>query len=131
MSNMYGNVTLTAQWTRNTINLTIETTGCYAIDKHQSFIFNINNSDMGIDLDVVLHGNGNVTINELPIDNNAQTSETYGYTIAPKTDWSWRYTAPTSPNISISDGAVTVTFDMRRSYTSWLDGNAWCNILSS
>ena len=112
-------------------DLVIKKTGAQPIDENQSFIFNVT-GDNGFSLDVVIHGNGSVTIKSLPSGT---------YTVTEETSWSWRYT-PDSKNQtvnsqSITGGQATVTFNNTRateqSHESnlngwkWLNGCAWCD----
>lgn len=96
----------------------------YSIDVNQTFIFDIKGvsgtATADIDLTVTVHGDGEITITDLPIGE---------YTITEQTDWSWRYEptdgkdeqtitlSPTEENI--------VTFENTRAETKWLDGDSY------
>ena len=105
-------------------SLTLEKKGSQEnLDPNQTFVFTINGSDLKTehiqDLQVVIKGNGKVTIADLPIGK---------YTIEEESGWSWRYT----PDATIKDKTIqvgadnTVIFDNARKDIPWLDGNAYC-----
>lgn len=134
----YGNVTLTPRWTYTTLTIKVE--GWDAIDEGQTFLFTITDSN-GLSLDVVVAGNGSVTIEGL----NSETQ----YTITQKLDWSWRYqvydsnaedgiyydgiTCVQATPVAVTENSVTitlaynaqneVTFKQERVEDQWLDGN--------
>lgn len=96
----------------------------YSIDVNQTFIFDIKGisgtTTADIDLTVTVHGDGEITITDLPIGK---------YTITEKTDWSWRY-APTdgktSQTITLSPTEENiVTFKNTRAEVKWLDGDSY------
>lgn len=98
------------------VNLTITKEGSQSIDENQSFIFTV--EGMGIKLDVVINGNGSVTIQDLPIGE---------YTVTENTAWSWRYT-PVNGNQTITltaNGENTVSFSNKRSWIYWLSGDSY------
>ncbi len=96
-------------------DLTITKNGAQAIDENQSFIFTV--EGMGITLDVVINGNGSVTIQDLPIGN---------YTVTENTNWSWRYTpADDSQTITlVANSKNEVSFANTRSRMYWLSGDS-------
>ena len=111
-----------------TCELTIMKTGCKeSADEYQSFVFHVkgdtsNKYSQKVDLDVVVHGNGSVTVKNLPIGN---------YTVTENEGWSWRYT----PTAETKDGNITLTGDSstgawtfmnERTITNWLNGSSWC-----
>ena len=96
----------------------------YSIDENQTFIFTIKGvpgtNTAAIDLTVTIHGDGEITITDLPIGK---------YTITEQTDWSWRY-APTdgktSQTITLSPTEENiVTFKNKRAEVKWLDGDSY------
>ena len=95
----------------------------YSIDVNQTFIFDIKGisgtTTADIDLTVTVHGDGEITITDLPIGK---------YTITEQTDWSWRY-APTdgkTQTITLSPTEENiVTFKNTRAEVKWLDGNSY------
>lgn len=96
----------------------------YSIDVNQTFIFDIKGisgtTTADIDLTVTVHGDGEITITDLPIGK---------YTITEQTDWSWRY-APTdgktSQTITLSPTEENiVTFKNTRAEVKWLDGDSY------
>lgn len=102
-------------------DLTIKKEGCdEAIDKDQTFIFNVTGPD-NYSTQVVIQGNGSVTIEGLPAGN---------YTITEDTSWSWRYEpegdeSQTVTAGDVENGTATVTFVNKRTEEKWLDGNAY------
>lgn len=101
-------------------DLTIEKTGCEAIDENQSFVFSVTGPN-GYSTQVVIPGNGSVTIKGLPAGE---------YTITEDTSWSWRYepedgAAQTVTVDDVENGTATVTFNNTRDHEQWLDGNAY------
>lgn len=101
-------------------DLTINKEGCKVdSDKNQSFVFNVK-SPNGYSTQVVIPGNGSVTIKGLPAGE---------YTITEDTSWSWRYEPTTNPQTvtvdDVENGTATVTFNNTRDHEQWLDGNAY------
>ena len=100
-------------------NLTIIKSGCEKIDENQSFIFRIKGNDEntnGIDLKVVIKGNGKITIADLPVGK---------YTVTEETSWSWRYTPDeASKNVDLEPEGDSVEFKNTRSDDKWLSGDA-------
>lgn len=96
----------------------------YSIDVNQTFIFDIKGVDgtatEDINLTVTVHGDGEITITDLPIGK---------YTITEQTDWSWRY----KPSDGESEQTITlsptekniVTFENTRAEVKWLDGDSY------
>lgn len=108
-------------------DLTITKTGASLLDANQSFVFHVKGADektKDIDMDVVIHGNGSVTIKDLPVGS---------YTVTEKSGWSWRYTpdggaTQTVKVVRNQDGSiVAVTFNNDRDKIYWLSGGTWCD----
>ncbi len=106
-------------------DLTIQKLGIDQIDNDgtkeaQSVIFHIKGKTNGIELDVVIHGNGQKVIKDLPIDT---------YIVTEKTDWSWRYTPDNvSKEISLDAGAAnSLTFTNIRTNPYWLNGGNYAH----
>lgn len=116
-----------AKFEYNLTSLTIKKEGSQAIDVNQSFIFNINGN--GVNLDVTVHGNGQVIIDGLTVGQK--------YTITEKSGWSWRYDCVSwthgsdSGNGNVAEITIgldgTITFKNVRKTDKWLDGDSWCN----
>ena len=132
-------------------DLTITKEGWKEIDPGQTFIFNvkselfaanatgIQNQEIldeiaalkAVDLNVVIEGDGSVTIKHLPFGT---------YTVTEDTDWSWRYTpdfVEQTATVDVSNtygedrtldayGMETVNFKNTRENNLWMDGNAYC-----
>lgn len=96
----------------------------YSIDVNQTFIFDVKGVDgtatADIDLTVTVHGDGEITITDLPIGK---------YTITEQTDWSWRYEPTDGKNeqtITLSPTEENiVTFENTRAEVKWLDGDSY------
>ncbi|MGN1413012.1 MAG: InlB B-repeat-containing protein [Anaerovoracaceae bacterium] len=86
-----------AKFEYDVADLTITKTGTQSIDENQAFIFRIQGKDSrtsGLDMKVVIKGNGIVTVKDLLIGE---------YTVTEETEWSWRYTPEkTSKTITLS-----------------------------
>lgn len=85
------------------------------IDKDQTFVFKVTNTNTGKTMEVVITGDGQQTIKSLPMGS---------YTITEDTGWSWKYT-PKNNNLSVTekeihDGVATVTFENENNGTNWL-----------
>lgn len=117
-ANMYGNVTLTAQWEASTTMLTIDVKypdgADYSIDGEQGFLFDIS-ADGKVILTVAVLKDGYVTIDGLTIGKT--------YTVTLKNSWSWRYGDEVSKTVTIAAGGSTVEFEVKRDKDKWLDGN--------
>lgn len=87
-------LTFVNTYKRHLADLTISKSGWDTIDENQTFIFRVQGE--GIDLRVVIQGNGSKTIKDLPIGN---------YTVTEETEWSWRY-APAPGSTSVDLGEV-------------------------
>jgi hypothetical protein len=98
-------------------DLTITKSGWESIDENQSFIFTVTGPN-GFTLDVVIHGNGSVTIKDLLIGQ---------YTVTEKENWSWRYGSASDQDIELTTNNAQniVRFEAKRGTFYWLDGNAW------
>ena len=102
-------------------NLTIEKTGAQDIDEKQSFVFKVKKDDLTFSMDVVIYGNGSVTIKGLKPGT---------YTVTEEIDWSWRYKPKANgqkvkPENAVN-GVVTVNFENTRPKNKWLNGSTWC-----
>lgn len=101
-------------------DLTIKKTGCEDIDENQTFIFNVTGPN-DYSTQVVIQGNGSVTIKNLPAGD---------YTITEDTSWSWRYepeggSEQTVTANDVKNGTATVTFKNTRDNEKWVDGDAY------
>lgn len=100
----------------NVFDLTIEKAaadGSKPIDPNQTFVFRVRGE--GVNMQVVITGEAQQTIKNLPVGD---------YTITEDTSWSWKYT-PEENNKSvmkeyIQNGAATVTFKNKNNGTNWL-----------
>ena len=117
-------ITYYAKFEYNLTSLTIKKQGHDAVDVNQTFIFTVKGIEgtntEGIDLTVTIHGNGEITITDLPVGD---------YVIIEHTDWSWRYEAAEEvKRISVLPvEANSVVFNNTRAEIYWLDGDSWCN----
>ncbi len=99
-------------------DLTIQKTGWEAIDPDQTFLFHVECEETGVDLDVTILGNGQVTIKKLRFGE---------YTITENDTWSWRYTPESEIQVLVAkEETHTVVFENKRTEGKWLDGNSWC-----
>ena len=103
----------------NVFDLTIQKTAKVGttIDSNQTFVFKVTNTVTGKTMEVVITGEAQQTIKNLPMGS---------YTITEDTNWSWKYT-PVGGSAtqelkvdSIQNGAVTVTFENENKGTNWL-----------
>lgn len=103
-----------AKFEYNLTSLTIQKTGVdEEFDPGASFVFNIFGE--GVDLDVVIYGNGTTEIYGLTVGETYTVTETAG---------SWRYTPDaTSKTIKLNAAGNKVTFVNERTGTQWLDSN--------
>ena len=111
-------------------DLTIKKTGTQDIDENQSFVFRVkkDGDPTTFSMDVVIYGNGSVTIKGLKPGT---------YTVTEETGWSWRYKPgaesqqvnPATATEKDEKGAVLVTFTNTREKIKWLNGGAWCKNL--
>lgn len=86
------------------------------IDKDQTFVFKVTNTNTGKTMEVVITGDGQQTIKNLPMGS---------YTITEDTNWSWKYTPvdgamKTLMTSDIENGTATVTFENENKGTNWL-----------
>ncbi len=112
----YGAATYYAKFERDVFNLTIEKKAASDsnIDQNQTFVFRVKGE--GVDMQVVITGEAQQTIKNLPVGE---------YTITEDTNWSWKYTPVDGAtqelkSDSIHDGAATVTFENKNNGTNWL-----------
>ena len=83
----------------------------------QSFLFVITcEGNAAFKMEVIVPGNGSVTIKDLPSGN---------YTVTEITDWSWRYdiVGNVSQTVKVGPEDPTVTFRNMRTDDHWLDGS--------
>ena len=119
--NLHFAATYYAKFEADVADLTITKQGYNEIDGKQSFIFNVTGPD-GYSKQIVIQGNGSVTLTGLKIGE---------YTVTEDTSWSWRYTpnGSATQKITLQPGQTTtnrVTFVNDRTEDKWLDGNAYC-----
>lgn len=88
------------------------------IDSAQTFIFYVKGvegtSTAGIDLTVTVHGEGEITITDLPVGQ---------YIVTEDENWSWRYDVDGDSQITVNLTASgdTVTFINKKTVDKWLD----------
>ena len=107
-----------------TCTLVVKKSGSEDVDENASFIFNVkgDNEVVPVNLDVVVHGNGSVTIVGLPVGT---------YTATEDNNWSWRYTAVSDNSITFtttnndSVDYATINIENQRKKDKWLDGYYW------
>ena len=110
-------ITCTNTYTPSSADLTITKDGWDATDENQSFVFRIEGKD--VDMEVVIHGTGYVTIKGLPVGS---------YTVTEVTGWSWRYEPKNGAEQTIvvkATGENTLTFANTRENGKWLSGSAY------
>lgn len=113
-----------AKFVANVADLTIKKNGNQLIDDKQTYLFRIQGTDEfnnDIDITVVIHGDGEVTIKDLLVGN---------YTVTEFTDWSFRYKPDKeSKDVKLSVTGSSVSFNNERKMKYWLDGNNYLNNL--
>ena len=120
----YEAATYYAKFEYDVADLSITKQGYNEIDGKQSFIFTVTGPD-GFSKQVVIKGNGTVTLKGLKIGT---------YTVTEDTNWSWRYTSKSgSVDITLAPGQTNrVTYVNERTNEKWLDGNAYAkNVFGS
>ena len=122
--------------TRKLADLTIQKEGSdKTLDPDQTFIFHVegiaDTATAGISLDVVIKGNGAITIKDLPLGD---------YIVTEDGGWSWRYTVDKVTDkdnqeitaedenytVSVTVSSASVTFTNKRKEYKWMDGNSHC-----
>ena len=105
-------------------DLEITKKGADPKDVNQSFLFRISGSPdniklPAIDMTVTIQGNGNITIEDLPVGT---------YTITELTDWSWRYEEQDPQNVTLSDpeNMKKITFLNVRQDDKWFSEDCYC-----
>lgn len=104
----------------NSTRLTITKSGVQNLDVNQTFLFHVVGSEdktKGVDMTVTIHGNGQVTIVDLPVGS---------YTVTEQTDWSWRYNPRESSQtkvLSVNAAENIIEFVNDRTKIKWLDGD--------
>ena len=105
-------------------SLEITKSGWETIDPNESFIFTLNGDNKTYpikDFKVIVHGNGTVQVNGLPVGN---------YTVTEDENWSWRYDLTGANSVELTDGIVkTITATNNRVEALWLDFATWCKNL--
>lgn len=112
----YGAATYYAKFERDVFDLTIEKKAANGskIDQNQTFVFRVQGE--GVNMQVVITGEAQQTIKNLPVGD---------YTITEDTNWSWKYTpvGNAEKRLTTSDiekGVATVTFKNKNNGTNWL-----------
>lgn len=112
----YRAATYYAKFERDVFDLTIEKKAANGskIDQNQTFVFRVQGE--GVNMQVVITGEAQQTIKNLPVGD---------YTITEDTSWSWKYTPVDGAtkelkSDSIYDGVATVTFENKNNGTNWL-----------
>ncbi len=133
------NMIINLYYRRSTAHLTIQKEGHDTVDVNQSYIFDMvgveGTSTAGLRVTVTVHGNGKITVADVPVGK---------YTVTERSDWSWRYqstgvryTGDTFEEIKDGNGYVigatveitgekdteTLTFTNERKNPQWLDGD--------
>lgn len=114
-SGQFEAATYYAKFELDVFDLTIEKTG-EKIDQNQTFVFRVQGNNNDVDMQVVITGDGQQTIKNLPVGD---------YTITEDTSWSWKYTPDGGAEkklmtSDIENGAATVTFKNKNNGTNWL-----------
>ena len=122
--NLHFAETYYAKFEADVADLTIRKRGAADIDENQSFVFRITGKagtvTAGVDMEVVIHGNGSVKVKGLKVGE---------YTVTEVTDWSWRYT-PTAgeQKITLSPTETNeLIFSNNRAKGKWLSGSAYAD----
>ena len=107
-----------------TCSLTITKSGWQTIDSNESFIFTLNGDNTAFpinDLKVVVHGNGTVRVDNLPVGT---------YTATEDESWSWRYEVDETKSdmeVTLADSTVGKIYATNsRIEKLWLDFTTWC-----
>ena len=107
-----------------TCSLTITKSGWQTIDSNESFIFTLNGDNAAFpinDLKVVVHGNGTVRVDNLPVGT---------YTATEDENWSWRYEVDKTKSdveVTLADSTVGEIYATNsRIEKLWLDFTTWC-----
>ena len=105
-----------ALFERDLVDLTINKTGCQAIDENQSFIFKVTCDGQQV-AEVVIHGDGSAVITGLKVGKT--------YTVTEETAWSWRYEPKERSQTKTLMGGEKneVTFVNSRTTDKWLSGD--------
>lgn len=113
-----------AKFEYNNTDLSITKKVSGTMDENQSFMFRVKGDSndertKDIDVTVTIHGEGTVTVKDLPVGK---------YTVTELTEWSWRYTPDkTAKDITLkASGGNSLTFTNTREKTNWLNGSSWC-----
>lgn len=116
VNDIYEEATYYAKFERDVFNLTIEKKAANGskIDQNQIFVFRVQGE--GVNMQVVITGEAQQVIKNLPVGD---------YTITEDTSWSWKYTPvdgdeKTLMTSDIEKGAATVTFKNKNNGTNWL-----------
>lgn len=110
-------IVFTNRYKKHLADLNVSKSGAQSIDENQSFVFRVVGN--GIDMKVIIHGNGSVTIKDLPCGS---------YTVTEETAWSWRYSPDrTTKAVQLPSDGASVGFVNTRSLINWLNGCAWCD----
>lgn len=108
---MWVSSTYTALFERNAADLTIYANGA---DSNQSYLFNIV-GDNGMYMRIVIHGNNQVTIRDLPAAI---------YTVTEQSDWSWRQDDVASQSANLNNGNQSLIFQFGEiENNQWLSGS--------
>lgn len=116
VNGVHKEATYYAKFERDVFDLTIEKKAANGskIDQNQTFVFRVQGE--GVNMQVVITGEAQQTIKNLPVGD---------YTITEDTNWSWKYTpvGNAEKRLTTSDiekGAATVTFENKNNGTNWL-----------
>lgn len=112
----YEAATYYAKFEYDITDLTITKTYNNMLDPNQSAVFTVTGD--GTSIDVVIHGNGRVTIKGLKVGTT--------YTVTEKVGWTWRY-GQNSESIKLKATGNNVAFTNELNKNKWLTGGAWCD----